>query len=199
MLTLVASFSLFAFVAAATPGPTNVLALNSGSRFGTLATLPFVVGAAFGTSAILLAVASGLAELITHQPLLRRLLASIGACWLSWMAWKLYHAPAVTRDTEDDAARVRLHHGALMQLVNPKVWMMSLTASSLFAPGDAAPLPHNLLLALIFFTVAAPSMAIWAWLGAGSDRVIKTEAGRRRLNRVLAVLLAVSVWVAFVI
>ncbi|GGB86475.1 hypothetical protein GCM10011352_10470 [Marinobacterium zhoushanense] len=198
--TLTLSFSLFAFVASATPGPTNVLALNNGSRFGTLATLPFVVGGSFGASAILLLTASGLAGVITDYPLLRTLLAWSGALWLSWMAWKLFHAPGVSGEAQHGAPRVRWHHGALMQLVNPKTWMMALTASALFAPageaGHTANHSHSLMLALIFFLVTIPCMAAWAWLGEGSGRLLKTEAQRRLLNRVLAVLLGVSVWVA---
>jgi len=188
------SFSLFAFVASATPGPTNVLALSNGSRFGTLATLPFVIGASFGASAILLLIAGGLAQAIADYPLLSRSLAWLGALWLTWMAWKLFRTPAIRRDAPQNAARVGWYHGALMQLVNPKTWMMALTVSALFAPSGEAVLIHNLLLALIFFVVTIPCIAAWAWLGAGSGRLLKTETRRRRLNQVLALLLGVSVW-----
>ncbi|MBY4677445.1 LysE family translocator [Marinobacterium arenosum] len=196
MSTLVFSFSLFAFVASITPGPTNVLALSNGSRFGTLATLPFVIGAAFGTSVILLLTTSGLAELIAGYPLLSRMLAWLGALWLSWMAWKLFHAPDIDHQARNGLARAGWHQGALMQLVNPKTWMMALTVSGLFAPGDGAALAHNLLLALIFFTVTVPCIAAWAWLGEGSGRLMKTEARQRRLNQLLALLLGASVWIA---
>ncbi|MBV1789043.1 LysE family translocator [Marinobacterium sp. D7] len=196
MSSLVLSFSLFALIASATPGPTNVLALSNGSRFGTLGTLPFVIGASFGASAILLLTASGLTAALQGYPLLSRLPAWLGTLWLSWMAWKLYQAPAIDREAHCAKAQARWYQGALMQLVNPKTWIMALTASSLFAPVDSSALSHNLLLALIFFVVTLPCIAAWAWLGEGSGRLLRTEAQQQQLNRVLAVLLVVSVWFA---
>ncbi|KEA62608.1 Transporter, LysE family [Marinobacterium lacunae] len=197
MSSLYLSFSVFAFIASITPGPTNVLALSSGSRQGFTATLPFVIGASFGAALILFLTATGLARLLFDYPEIRLTLAIIGTLWLTWMAFKLYHAPVDAPDGVTMAARpVLWQHGMLMQFVNPKTWLMAMTVSSLFAPVSGAALLHNLALALIFFLVTTPCIAAWAWIGSGSNRVLRSEKQRAGLNRLLAILLALSVWVA---
>ncbi|TCK16446.1 LysE family translocator [Marinobacterium mangrovicola] len=204
MSALVVSFSLFAFIASATPGPTNLLALSNGSRFGTRSTLPFAFGASLGAAAVLLLTATGLGQLIQEYPLLRLSLALCGVLWLTSLAWKLYHAPAVQTDDGTECARACWYHGALMQPVNPKTWMMALTATSLFAPvapsGTAVPsFIHAILMATIFFIVTLPCIAAWAWLGDACVRLLKSVQRLQLLNRVLAVLLAVSVWSALLL
>ncbi|PCM46106.1 hypothetical protein CPA50_09215 [Marinobacter sp. ANT_B65] len=45
MLSTYLSFSLFAFIASITPGPSNLISLAIGTRQGAMAALPFIVGA----------------------------------------------------------------------------------------------------------------------------------------------------------
>ncbi|MBS97430.1 MAG: lysine transporter LysE [Oceanospirillaceae bacterium] len=198
MVTLIVSFSLFAFVASATPGPSNVLAFSNGSQFGGRATLPFVTGCSLGASSVLLLTASGLAGLFNSYPFLSTLLAWCGASWLTWLSWKLFRAPAIQGSTTGFSTPLPWHHGALMQAVNPKVWMMAITACALFIPATGASFVHNAMLAVIFFIVTIPCMAAWGWMGQGSGALLKTERQRRVLNQVLAVMLVVSVWGALV-
>lgn len=200
MSTLLLSFSLFSLVASATPGPTNLISMSNGSRFGTRATLPFALGGSFGAALVLLMTLGGFASVIQTLPILRVSLGLCGALWLSWLAWKLFHSPAASPDSQvDGAPRARSYHGALMQLINPKTWMMALTASSLYAPISGNLLAHNLILAAIFFTVTTPCILGWAWLGAGSARLSNSERGLRRFNQLLAALLLISVWSALLL
>ena len=189
------AFSVFAFVASITPGPTNILALASGSRAGVRATLPFVVGASAGASALLLITTLGLAQFFFDYPAVQQILAWGGTLWLSVMACKLFHAPPATPGRVDSLQPVPgWHHGAALQVVNPKTWIMALTVGALFlAPGEEK-ISHNLQLALIFFLVTCPCIAMWAWMGKSSNRLLKTATQRVLLNRALAILLAVSVW-----
>lgn len=189
------SFSVFALIASITPGPTNILALSSGSRAGVRATLPFVIGASAGASTLLLVTTTGLAQFLFNFPVLQQALAWIGTLWLSFMAWQLFHAPATTPGNADFRQQVPgWYHGAALQAVNPKTWLMALTVSALFLSPAGDRIGHNLQLALIFFVVTCPCIAVWAWLGKGSNRLLKTPTHQVRLNRALAVLLAGSVW-----
>jgi threonine/homoserine/homoserine lactone efflux protein len=57
-------FSLVAFVGIATPGPTVLLALTNGSRFGVRASLPGMAGAVLSDFILISAVAVGLGALL---------------------------------------------------------------------------------------------------------------------------------------
>ncbi len=61
-------FVLFALVATLTPGPTNILMLSHGARFGLRATLPLVLGACLAAALIVLAVGLGLGEVLLRYP-----------------------------------------------------------------------------------------------------------------------------------
>lgn len=190
-------FSMFAFIASITPGPTNVLALATGSRVGVRNTLPFVVGAAAAASTLLLITSTGLAQLIADYPLIRQSIAWGGTLWLTALAWKLFNAPGVSPDDSLQGQHAPgWRHGAGLQVVNPKTWLMALTVSSLFAAPAGESVSHSLILGLIFFVVTCPCLALWAWLGTGASRLLRTPQRQAKLNRALAVLLAVSVWSA---
>lgn len=208
MLSLYFGFSVFSFIASITPGPTNILALNQGHVLGVKSTLPFIIGASFGTGTILLLTALGLSEVILQFPIVKSVIAFIGASWLSVMAWKLFHTPPIsiqqnevteTLNTTPRSTLTRLtgKHGLSLQLVNPKAWMMSMTVSSLFPAQTLDLVPHYILLALIFSLVAIPCIAVWAFLGV----ILQRNAffmTHFPINQTLALLLAISVWWALI-
>lgn len=203
MLSLYFGFSIFSFIASITPGPTNILALNQGHSLGLKLTLAFIVGASFGTGAILLMTALGLSEVIAHFPVIKHIISVVGTSWLSVMAWKLYHTETVSIDNLETAQnrdasitglkRLKAFDGCALQFVNPKTWMMAITVSSLFPTQVFSQITHYSLLAIIFSLVAIPCISVWALLGV----VLKHNAfflSRLPINKILALLLGISVW-----
>src|SRR5690606_40079410 len=92
-------FLLFAFVATITPGPTNILALGHGARYGLRATLPLVLGACLGAALIVLLVGLGLGETLLRYPQVQHAMSWPGALWLSWLAWQLRRSSGEPMDT----------------------------------------------------------------------------------------------------
>lgn len=174
-------YLLFAFVASITPGPTNILILTNSQRYGVRATLSAVAGACVSASVIVLISGAGAGELLHQHPLVRQLMSWTGALWLSWLSWQLFNAPAPNLQTST-AARFTARAAALLQIVNPKTWMMALAVVGLFAPaGDGA-----------IWSIAR--MAAWAWLGQIVNRVFRTPAALVRFQRAMALLLLISAW-----
>ncbi|WP_280570179.1 LysE family translocator [Chromohalobacter sp. 296-RDG] len=188
-------FTLFAFVASITPGPTNLLILTQGSRQGWKRALPAVFGASLAAAMIVLVVGGGLANTLLAYPLVRQIMALVGVAWLSWLAWKLYCSQPPT--LENDTSYRAPHFGALqaagLQLVNPKTWMMALSVVSVFTDG-ASSMAHVAVLALIFGGVAVPCLASWALMGSGVGRLFRTTRQWRWFNRGLALLLLGVAW-----
>lgn len=195
MLVLLLQFSAFAFIASITPGPTNIVALNNGQRMGWRATVPFSIGAGGGAAVILLITSLGLAAWLTELPRVRTALAWGGVLWLSYLAWTLYHAAPVTSSAQVSAPLThRWWTGTAMQIVNPKTWVMALTVSSLFPVTTTSPIQHAGLLAGLFFAIAVPCIGAWAWAGHKAGGLMSRPNQARRLNRLLAIALLVSVW-----
>ncbi|MEZ1649146.1 LysE family translocator, partial [Enterobacter hormaechei] len=131
-------FLLFAFVASITPGPTNILVLTNSQHFGVKNTVPAILGGCIAASAIVLVSGAGAGEVLRQYPLIRQIMSWTGVLWLSWMSWQLFRAPAA-RLSAEHRIRFTAQAAALLQIVNPKTWMMALAVVSLFTPaGDHA-------------------------------------------------------------
>lgn len=189
-------FLLFAFVAAITPGPSNILVLSHGARFGLRATLPLVLGACLAAALIVLLVGLGLGETLLRYPRVQQVMSWGGALWLSWLAWQLLRSAATPLGAAGDQRELGPLGAALLQLVNPKVWMMAVAVVSVFAAGSADKAARVLQLSLIFLLMALPCMSAWALLGAGSNRLLQSPRRMQRFNQLLAVLLFASTWLA---
>jgi len=186
-------FLLFAFVASITPGPTNILVLTNSQHFGVRATLPALLSACVAASAIVLISGAGAGEMLHQYPLVRQVMSWAGVLWLSWMSWQLFCAPAanVSRDTH---TRFTARAAALLQVINPKTWMMALAVVSLFAPAGEGALQDIALMALWFLLISVACLLCWAWLGQAVNKVFRTAAAMVRFQRLMALCLFISAW-----
>ncbi len=186
-------FLLFAFVASITPGPTNILVLTNSQHFGVRATLPALLSACVAASAIVLISGAGAGEMLHQYPLVRQVMSWAGVLWLSWMSWQLFCAPAanVSRDTH---TRFTARAAALLQVINPKTWMMALAVVSLFAPAGEDALRDIALMALWFLLISVACLLCWAWLGQAVNKVFRTAAAMVRFQRLMALCLFISAW-----
>lgn len=193
-------FLIFAFVASITPGPTNILVLGHGARFGLRATLPLVLGASLAAALIVLLVGLGLGEALQRYPRVQQAMSLLGALWLSWLAWQLLRSAAQSFEAASATHRELGPLGAaLLQLVNPKVWMMAVAVVSVFAAGSADKAVRVAQLSFVFLLMTLPCMSAWALLGAGSARLLQSPQRVRRFNQLLAILLLASTWLALLL
>lgn len=186
-------FILFAFVASITPGPTNLLIFSNSARFGWGAALPIMFGGCAAAAALVLAVGSGLGEVLASRPHVQQAMSVVGVLWLSWLAWQIFRSPPADLERDGDAVRLGALGAAALQLVNPKTWMMALAVISVYAGHGVDRLDRVQLLSLLFFLVSIPCTAVWAGLGIGSQRLL-SPTQMQRLNQLMALLLLVSAW-----
>ena len=194
MTTLYLNFLLFAVVISITPGPTNLIALTLGHRYGVYSASAFIISAASAASLILLLTSQGIANIFITYPLLQQTMAWIGCAWLIWLSWKLYWTPViVATDNSESFTKPGWIQGAGLQLINPKTWFMAITVSSLFNTADANSFNHNLILAIIFFFVACNTLVCWTLLGQITRKILSSTKQSDIINKILAVLLLLSV------
>ena len=183
-------YATYAFVMSITPGPNNVMLTASGARFGIRRTVPHLLGICAGFNAQLLAVCAGLAVLFSRWPALHTLLSWLGAAYLVFLGWQLLRSEA--RAAAAPARPLRSHEAALFQFLNPKAWVMSLTAATLFLPGTLAPALQGLYMVAVMVAVGLPCMAVWAFFGSALRRFLAGARARMLFNTSMAAALAVT-------
>jgi threonine/homoserine/homoserine lactone efflux protein len=194
--TTLLPFLLFAFVAAITPGPTNILVLSNSARFGLAAAVPIIFGACASVAMLMLLVGTGVGSSLTAWPAAQALMQWVGVAWLSYLAWQIFRAPAEAISATATEARLGWMGAASLQWINPKAWMMALAVVSVFAGGGDDRFGHVLHLSLLFFLVSLPCLGVWALLGAGSSRWLRSPRAMQMFNRCMAVLLLGSAWLS---
>ena len=191
MISYLSSFTFFAILACITPGPTNIISLSIGMRTNAHRSLPFVIGAGFMASLILFLTFFGVAQFLDHYPMVRGVMTITGALWISWMAWQLFRLEKT--DVQSLEKIPGLTQGCALQVINPKVWMMALSVSSLFFMTDFEKLTNALTLSVIFFVIAVPSMALWAYMGVLLKRQTQTKFSEGFVYKTLSLLLLATV------
>ncbi|GAC1460264.1 MAG: LysE family translocator [Steroidobacteraceae bacterium] len=183
-------FMTYTLVMSITPGPNNVMLTASGANFGFRRTVPHLLGIGCGFVVQLLAVCAGLSGLFNRWPALQSALGWIGMAYLLYLGWQLLHAGEATAGV---AARpVSFLEAAMFQFLNPKAWVMTLTAATLFLPAQLAPLARGGYMAGIMEGIGLPCMVAWALFGSSLRRFLHAPRGRLVFNAAMAVALAAT-------
>jgi threonine/homoserine/homoserine lactone efflux protein len=183
-------FATYTFVMSITPGPNNVMLTASGARFGFRRTLPHILGIGCGFVVQLLAVCAGLSALFTRWPAVQSTLAWVGAAYLVYLGWQMLGA--------GDAGSREAHHpvsfvqAALFQFLNPKAWVMTITAATLFLPHDLGALLSGAYMAGVMEGIGVPCMMVWAVFGTSLRHVIGAPRGRLAFNVSMALALGIT-------
>ena len=183
---------LFAFVSSITPGPNNIMLLASGVNFGFRRTIPHMLGIGAGFVALLLAVGLGLGAVLTAFPALHTALKIAGGAYLLYLAWRVATSQTLAR--EGEAARpMRFSEAAAFQWVNPKAWVMAVTAMAVYTSTEQ-PFLSVVLVAAAFGFVNLPSVSTWAAFGTAMRGFLSDPVRLKWFNIAMGVLLALSLW-----
>lgn len=187
------AFYLFAFVAAGTPGPSNVMLTATGAIAGLLHGMPCLFGVVFGMGFMMFAVAAGLGGLVLDNPAVLGLLNWGGAAFLLWLAWKI--ATSDRGGASDNAKKpVGFVAAAGFQWVNPKSWLVCGSAVGTYlSAGAGSAIDQAIWFGLLFMAAALPTGFVWLAFGAGVQRLLTTHRALRLFNVAMGGLLAASV------
>jgi len=196
MLEIVPAIALFGFAAIITPGPNNVMLTASGSAFGFLRTIPHVAGIVIGFPVMVLAVGLGLGEVFTRYPAVHTAMKYIGAAYLLYLAWRI--AQAGRPDGGSAKARpLTFFEAAAFQWVNPKAWMVAISAITAFTTVEGNYYAEVLIISAVFVAISIPSACAWCLFGVGIRQMISSPETARIVNLALAGLVALSVILLF--
>jgi threonine/homoserine/homoserine lactone efflux protein len=136
--------------------------------------------------------------LLADHPALYDVLRYAGSAYLVWMAWRLATASAAPTAPDDetpgtDVRPLGVLAAAAFQWVNPKAWVMAVTAMSTYLPARAQAI-DVLALALLFGLINLPCVACWAGGGAALRRFLQDPLRLRIFNISMALALLASLY-----
>ena len=185
---LIAAVSVYYFVMYATPGPNNSILTASGIKFGFIRSIPNIIGISSGHGLQLALVCFGLGSLFTQFPILLEVLKYIGACYLLYLAWKMFGSLNISR-TEEKSSPLKYYEAILFQFVNPKAWVICITAVSLFYPENVNLIIGTLFLVIMSTIINLPSISMWAFGGSIIRRYLSNKKLKTIIEWILAILL----------
>ncbi len=184
------SLVLFSFAMSITPGPNNLLLTTSGLAYGFRRTLPAMAGTLVGITLLFLVSGAGVGALVLGDPRSQIALRMLGALYLVYLASRLWRSAELAQTQA--GAPLRLWHVAGFQFVNPKAWMMTVSAVSIYVASAEHYGPRLLLVAATFILVSAPCITVWVAFGAGMKSALKDPRRLRLFNRAMAALTLLS-------
>ncbi|XAZ22026.1 LysE family translocator [Sinorhizobium sp. B11] len=183
---------LFAFTTSITPGPNNMMLFASGVNFGFRRTIPHMFGIGAGFLSLLLGVGLGLGALLHMVPAVYTALKFAGGAYLVWIAWKIGTSRSLGEGTSG-VKPMSFLGAAAFQWVNPKAWVMAVTAMATYTNPELY-LASVLLVGLAFAAVNVPSVSTWAGFGSALREWLSDPVRLKWFNITMALLLVLSLW-----
>lgn len=194
METLFFSMLGFLWVAAITPGPNNMLLTSSGANYGFLRTIPLMIGIMLGMQCILLLVAFGVGSLILLYPALHLILKVAGSAYLLWLAWKIGTATYERLETDAPSPEpIPFWQGGLLQVINPKAWLMALGAVASFSLAGSQYLHSVALISIGIALVNIVAGIIWIAFGSLIGTLLRSRRAWTIFNVFMGLLTAACV------
>jgi len=178
MLETLLLFSVVAFIAIATPGPTVLLALNNGSRFGVRASLAGMFGAVLSDFALVFAVAVGLGTLLAASEVLFSVVKWVGVAYLAYLGVKLLRSKGVLATPADQpdstvAPRAIFMRSFLVAVTNPKGYLFCSALLPQFINTAEPVAAQYLALGLVFASIDFLVMLAYAFAGVQAIRLLR--------------------------
>lgn len=174
-------FAIVAFIGIATPGPTVLLALTNGTRFGVRASLPGMAGAVLSDFVLICAVALGLGALLAASEFWFSVVKWVGVVYLAWLGLRLLRSrgalavPAEGSVQEQPSGRGIFMRSFLVAVTNPKGYLFFSAFLPQFILPSEPQLPQYAALAATFAAIDFAVMFGYATAGAQAIRFLRAK------------------------
>lgn len=183
-------YLIFALTMAITPGPNNLLLFSTGKSFGLRPALPTMLGILTGFFCLLTFSGYGMSALLLKYPNIYTLLRIVSSGWLLYLAWLIRK---MSNLEESDSPPIGFKEAALMQFINPKVWIMAMNGAAAFMPQTNNIHLNVLVFAAIFVGVGLPCTFFWVLTGEGLAKVFRSPRWQPIISNTLALMMVLTV------
>jgi len=178
------------------PGPATISLTAAGSAYGVRRSAGYLTGIVAGTTAVLIAVATGITTALLAVPGLRAVLIAAAAAYILWLACHTATAPPASAQTAAKNSP-SLAGGAPLGIANPKAWIAiaAVLASAHLAtnPATDAAAKTSALTVMIILIITG-----WLIAGASLAPVLRDPRRSRVINVVLAAALVAATALAVI-
>ncbi len=184
-LTTLLAFAAVSFIGIATPGPTVLLALTNGSRFGVRRALPGMIGAVLSDAVLISAVTIGLGALLAASEFWFSALKWVGAAYLAFLGIMMLRSKggidsalqASASQPKGTAFSIGLK-SFMVAVTNPKGYLFFSAFLPQFIDPSAPQLQQYVILGAIFAALDFTIMLAYAVFGSQAVRVLKSEGAK---------------------
>lgn len=184
-------FSAFAVVTSVTPGPNNMLLTASGLGFGFRRAVPQIIGIVVGVMVMTLAVGFGLGTVFQTLPIIQTLMKLAAILYLSHLVWGLARADGI-EGAAGLSRPIRFIEAALFQWINPKAWLIMVSAVALYTPVEGF-FTNLVTIATLIGLISVMSASLWAGFGRFMRQLLRSRLRIRLFNLTMAALLAATI------
>ncbi len=186
---VVISFFIYAIINAFTPGPGNILALNTVSNYGWAKGKKLFLGIFAGYYVVQIICAAFVFELSELLSPLMSVMKYIGAAYILYLSIHV----AISKPVETEEQRsASFWKGFMLQFVNVKIYLFGITALSGYVIRYYSALEILIFFGLIIATIGTIATLSWIFLG----KIFRQQYQKhfRIINIILAVILLQCVW-----
>ncbi len=151
-----------------------------------------MLGITVGFPTMLAALGLGLDQVFATWPQIHYVLKIAGTAYLLYFAYRIATSTAPT-DATATAQPLSFIQAMVFQWVNPKAWVVGLSAFATFTTVGQMGWADIVLICAVFFIVSFPSVGVWCLFGTSIRRYLKSPAHLAIFNYVMGGLLAASV------
>ena len=175
------NFFIYSAINAFTPGPGNILALNTVTNYGYQKGRPLFWGIFAGYYVVQAICAVFVFGVSAFLPNMLGMMKYIGAAYILWLAFHIAFCKPSADDTEKSASFLK---GFLLQFVNVKIYLFGITALTGYITDYSASLWVLLLFELMIATIGTIATLTWVGMGVLIQKVY--EKYDRAINMILA-------------
>ncbi|SDQ71379.1 LysE family translocator [Pseudovibrio sp. Tun.PSC04-5.I4] len=187
------AFAIFVAIMTGTPGPGNLTFMAIGASAGYRTAVPVIIAAQLGSTALNLAVAFGLGQLMARGGLLvvGFKFASMG--YMTYLAWRIVQ---LNVKPKGEVSLPTFREGLLIHPLSPKTWAMSLVAFTSFFAANGMGIYENAIILTTGFLIGGMIFhSLWALVGVSILKAIGEGAVMRWITIGMAVaMLAATAW-----
>ena len=186
---VIGNFFIYSVINAFTPGPGNILALNTVTNYGWKKGTPLFFGIFSGYYVVQMICAVFVYGVSALLPGMLGGMKYVGAAYILWLAAHI----AVSRPDRDGKERsASFLKGFMLQFVNVKIYLFGITALTGYVTNYSTALPVLVFFEFVIATIGTAATS--AWIGAGMAIQKVYLRHYRLINIILAVTLLECVY-----
>ena len=183
-----------------TPGPGVLSTAGVGAAYGFNAGLRYVTGLFIGTNAVAFIVVSGLAAVLLASPWARTTLLAVSTIYLLYLAFNIAFATRAQSGAaslfSQPSRKPGMIDGILLQLVNPKAYVVNTTLFTGFAIAPDSLIIETLIKFIIINAIWIPIHLLWLFVGTRIQRMNLQPRTRFAINCFMAIAMVAVVVLA---